>query len=122
MAIGSVGPKGQVVIPKDMRDRLGIRPGSKVRIALDEDGEVVQIRPGWDDPIRDGPAVIQRHFRRATPGDKSLSETLLDLRREDDRLWEAQFERWMRTRSSSTRMPSRRTSAANKAHERSPRS
>jgi AbrB family looped-hinge helix DNA binding protein len=122
MAISSVGPKGQVVIPKDMRERLGIRPGSKVRIVLDEEGEVVEIRPGWDDPIRDGPALIQRHFRREAPGEKTLSETLLDLRREDDRLWEAQFERWTRRRSSSTRKPSPRTSAASPAPGRSQRS
>ena len=118
MTVGSVGPKGQVVIPKDMRDRLGIRPGSKVRIVLDEEGEVVEIRPGWDDPIRDGPRIIQRHFRRDESGGKTLSETLLELRREDDKLWEAQFERWTRTRSSSTRSPSRGTSAANPAPER----
>jgi AbrB family looped-hinge helix DNA binding protein len=34
-----VGPKGQVVIPKAMRDRLGIIPGDQVDFAL-EDGAV----------------------------------------------------------------------------------
>lgn len=33
-----VGPKGQVVIPKPIRDRLGIRPGDEVRFWL-EDGD-----------------------------------------------------------------------------------
>ena len=30
-----VGPKGQVVIPKSMRDRLGISPGDEVDVSLD---------------------------------------------------------------------------------------
>ncbi|HEY2480273.1 MAG TPA: AbrB/MazE/SpoVT family DNA-binding domain-containing protein [Solirubrobacterales bacterium] len=37
-----VGTKGQVVIPKAIRDRIGIRPGDEV--AFDSDGEEVRIR------------------------------------------------------------------------------
>jgi AbrB family looped-hinge helix DNA binding protein len=37
-----VGFKGQVVIPKAIRDRIGIRPGDEV--AFDSDGEEVRIR------------------------------------------------------------------------------
>lgn len=38
-----VGPKGQVVIPKIVRDQLGIRPGARVRV--DRFGEEVRVRP-----------------------------------------------------------------------------
>ena len=38
-----VGPKGQVVIPKPIRDRLGIRPGDDVAIT-ERDGETALIR------------------------------------------------------------------------------
>lgn len=33
--------KGQVTIPKPMRDHLGLRPGSEVSFTLDQDGRVV---------------------------------------------------------------------------------
>lgn len=38
-----VGPKGQVVIPKELRDRLGIEPGDEVTFWLD--GDHVAVRP-----------------------------------------------------------------------------
>ena len=38
-AVGSVGPKGQVTIPLEMRQRLGIKPKDKVEFALD-DGQI----------------------------------------------------------------------------------
>lgn len=38
-----VGPKGQVVIPKAMRDRVGLRPGDEVSFELD--GRTVRVQP-----------------------------------------------------------------------------
>ena len=38
-----VGPKGQVVIPKSMRDRLGLEPGDPVQFEID--GQSVRIEP-----------------------------------------------------------------------------
>ena len=38
-----VGPKGQVVIPKELRDELGIHPGDEVSFWLDDDH--VAVRP-----------------------------------------------------------------------------
>jgi AbrB family looped-hinge helix DNA binding protein len=43
---GRVGQKGQVVIPKPIRDRLGIRPGDEVVFVPDGDG--VRIEPARD--------------------------------------------------------------------------
>lgn len=42
-----VGPKGQVVIPKDLRDRLGIVPGSEVVFAATADGVLVAPAGGF---------------------------------------------------------------------------
>ncbi|MGH9210214.1 MAG: AbrB/MazE/SpoVT family DNA-binding domain-containing protein [Acidimicrobiales bacterium] len=46
-----VGPKGQVVIPKDLRDQLGIEPGDEVDFWLDGDHVAVR-RAGLRRPLR----------------------------------------------------------------------
>lgn len=38
-----VGAKGQVVIPKDLRDELGLQPGAEVE--FEQDGDAVRILP-----------------------------------------------------------------------------
>jgi antitoxin PrlF len=38
-----VGAKGQVVIPKEIRDALGLQPGAEVD--FEQDGETVRILP-----------------------------------------------------------------------------
>ena len=41
-----VGPKGQVVIPKELRDRVGIHPGDEVAFTLEDGGVRVEpVRP-----------------------------------------------------------------------------
>jgi len=38
-----VGPKGQVVIPKELRDRLGIRPGDEVDFWFEGDRVAIRL-------------------------------------------------------------------------------
>ena len=38
-----VGAKGQVVIPKDLREELGLKPGAEV--AFERDGQAVRVLP-----------------------------------------------------------------------------
>ena len=46
MTVVTVSPKYQVVIPKDVRERLGIRPGQKVEaFAIGRNIELVPIEP-----------------------------------------------------------------------------
>ncbi len=46
MTTVTISPKFQVVIPKDIRDRLGLTPGQKVQaIAYDGRIELIPVRP-----------------------------------------------------------------------------
>lgn len=45
-----VGEKGQVTIPKLLRQRLGIRPGTELRFA-EHEGALVATRIEADDPL-----------------------------------------------------------------------
>jgi AbrB family looped-hinge helix DNA binding protein len=61
---GKVTTKGQVTIPQEIRDRLGIHPGTTVEFAVE--GDVVTIRK-----LRDagrGDAIVARMRGRATAG------------------------------------------------------
>jgi AbrB family looped-hinge helix DNA binding protein len=42
-AVGSVSTKGQVTIPQEFRERLGIRPGDKVRISIEDTTIVLRL-------------------------------------------------------------------------------
>ncbi len=48
----TVTSKGQVTIPKRVRDRLGIRPGSKVDFEARPDGQVALVPQGARAPAR----------------------------------------------------------------------
>ncbi len=40
MSEATVTSKGQITLPKDIRDRLGLRKGDRVRFVVDDDGRV----------------------------------------------------------------------------------
>ncbi len=48
MTMHKVGPKGQVVIPKELRDALGIEPGDSVTFW--KEGDHIAVRPAADRP------------------------------------------------------------------------
>lgn len=41
MATSTLTSKGQVTLPKEIRDRLGLRPGHQLSFELGEDGRIV---------------------------------------------------------------------------------
>ncbi len=86
-----VGIKGQVVIPKAIRDEIGIEPGDEVE--FEPDGREVRVRRVADDPearVRD-----IRSLRGAwadTPG--GGTDDLLEERRKERELEERKAQRW----------------------------
>ena len=51
MPTATMSSKGQTVIPKAIRERLGLRPGDALDFVVQDDGDVV-IRPALEDVRR----------------------------------------------------------------------
>ena len=86
-----VGVKGQVVIPKAIRDEIGIKPGDEV--TFEPDGNEVRVRRIADDPearTRDIKAL--RGIWADTPGGGTAA--LEEERRTERELEECKAQRW----------------------------
>ena len=73
--------KGQVTIPKELRDELGFLPGTEVEFS--EDGSEIRIRkvPGGHSRGKE----IVDHLRKASGGDIKMStEEIMRLTRGED--------------------------------------
>jgi AbrB family looped-hinge helix DNA binding protein len=77
MPIVKTHAKGQIIMPKDIRDKLGIKPGTAVSINVVDDH--VEIRPLPDDPIEFLTGILKDHPR-------SMAEQLLEERKRDDKI------------------------------------
>lgn len=67
--------KGQVVIPKKERERVGLKPGMRVSVSVVDDH--IEIRPLPENPVE--------HFHGLFRKGPSLTKALLDERRKDRR-------------------------------------
>ncbi len=79
MAIVSTSSKGQVVIPRDVRRALGLKPGQKVSVTLEGDRAVVVPLP--EDPVK----ATWGMFRDGTSLTKALVAEHRKERRRDAR-------------------------------------
>jgi AbrB family looped-hinge helix DNA binding protein len=76
MAVVKTYAKGQIIIPKKLRDALGIRPGKRLSLKLVNDH--MEVRPLPDDPIEHLTGIF-----KDVP--QSMAEDLLRERAQDDR-------------------------------------
>ncbi len=74
MPVVKTSSKGQIVIPKEIRDKLGINPGRRVLLRVV--GEHAEIIPILEEPVK-----ALRGMLRA---DTSLAAELLEERKKDD--------------------------------------
>lgn len=74
-----VSEKGQVTIPKDVRDQLGILPGSRVEFVVVDDTRV-ELRKAQDGGR--GRRIVQRMRGHAGPG--MTTDEIMSLTRDDD--------------------------------------
>ena len=71
--------KGQVTIPKDLRDRCRLYPHTEVEFVLD--GEGLRIIPAHAFPGR-GQAIVD-HLRRHRPPSSPTTDEIMELTRGD---------------------------------------
>ena len=73
MAVVQLSPKGQVLIPKAIREKYGVKPGSNVHI-LEEPDSII-IKPALEDQIAAAYGFLE--------GDYFLTEDLIKEHREE---------------------------------------
>src|SRR5215212_10802959 len=71
MASATVTSKGQVTVPKEIRDHLGLEPGDRVRFQIGSGGEVI-VEPETVD-IRSLRGMLKRRGRRVSLRDMDLA-------------------------------------------------
>jgi AbrB family looped-hinge helix DNA binding protein len=85
-----VGIKGQVVIPKAIRDEIGIQPGDEV--TFEPNGSEVRVRRVADDPERRAAEITALRGIWADTG--GGTDELLEERRRERELEERKAQRW----------------------------
>lgn len=77
MSIVKTHAKGQIILPKNIRDRLGIKPGKMLSIKVVDDYIEIRLLP--DDPVNYLTGLFSDH-------PTSMADELLKERKEDDQI------------------------------------
>lgn len=76
-----VSSKGQIVLPKDFRERLGIKEGDKLKVELDETNKTLIMRPKTEPPkeifVRAGTKLTSSILKESDELDKTKINRLL---------------------------------------------
>jgi AbrB family looped-hinge helix DNA binding protein len=89
MAIATLTSKGQMTLPKDIRERAGLQPGDKVKVFVDSRGDIRLLRMR---SIKELAGVLHR------PG-----MTPVTVEEMNDAVGEAVAERYLRSSPAATR-------------------
>lgn len=73
MSVIQVSPKGQILIPKAIRKKYGVKPGSRVQLLEKPDG--ILVKPAPEDPIAAACGFLE--------GDFSLTNDLIEEHRKE---------------------------------------
>jgi AbrB family looped-hinge helix DNA binding protein len=73
MPVVQVSPKGQILIPKAIREKYGVKPGMRIQIL--EKPDSIVLKPAPENPIDAACGFLE--------GDFSLTQDLLDERRKE---------------------------------------
>jgi AbrB family looped-hinge helix DNA binding protein len=87
MSIATVSSKGQLVIPKEIRKALGIKPKQKMNLKIVKDH--VELEPLPENPVE--------YFYGIFKEGSSLTEALLREREEDKKGEEKKYTRFVRS-------------------------
>jgi AbrB family looped-hinge helix DNA binding protein len=60
MPVVQISPKGQILIPKRLREKYGVRPGAKVQLIEAPEGIVIRAAP--QDPIAAACGFLEGSF------------------------------------------------------------
>lgn len=62
MAASTLTTKGQITIPREVRDRLGVREGDRIVFQFDEQDRLI-LRPETRDPLKGILGLLHHHAR-----------------------------------------------------------
>lgn len=78
MSTATLTSKGQTTIPKDIRDRLHLKPGDRLEFVLQPDGRVLMIPATVD--VRDLKGILPKPKRKLSLGeiDRVIRDTAVE--------------------------------------------
>ena len=74
----TIGPKGQVVIPKDLRDYLGVEPGSEVVFEVRENEVVLKPSSASAEVVEEYVSIVASKLKNRIDLDKMIEEEAVE--------------------------------------------